>query len=119
MFKENKIIISITFTALENKCPLNSFNFLALRITKTTIPNIDIFNMHIVYHWILQVHSIPCNIEICSGLVTAPTSLICCKARLVTNDFNLVFLHIINKTIAVTNNEIIVVTNRKTSTVLD
>ena len=73
--------------------------------------------MNIVYHWILQVHSISSNIKICSCLVTEPTSLICCKVRLVSNDFNLVCLHIINITTAVTNNEIIAVTNRKTSTV--
>ena len=69
-------INSIIFTALENKCPPNSLNFLALKIKKTTIPNINILNMHIVYHWNLQVHSIYCNVEICSCLVTVPTSLI-------------------------------------------
>ena len=73
--------------------------------------------MHIVYHWILQVHSISFNVEICSCLVTAPTSLICYKTRLEPNDFNLVCLHIINKRTVVTNNETIAVTNRKTSTV--
>ena len=76
---------------------------------ETTLPNIDILNMHIVYHWILQVHSISCIVEIDSCLVTASTSLICCKARLVTNDFNLVWLHIINRTTKVTNNKIIAV----------
>ena len=80
---------------------------------KTTIPNIGIPNMHIVYHWILQVHSISCKAEICFCLVIVPTSLICCKARLVTNDFNLVCLHIINKTTVITNNKIIAVTNKK------
>ena len=65
---------------------------------KTTMPKIDKHNMHIVYHWILQVHSISCIIETCSCLVTMPTSLICCKVRLVTKDFNLVCLHIIYKT---------------------
>ena len=84
---------------------------------KTAIPNIHIPNMQIVYHWILHVHSISCNIEISSCLVTAPTSFISCKARLVTNNFNLVCLYIINKTNVVTNKKIIAVTNRKTSTV--
>ena len=111
-------INSIILTALENNCPLNSFSILALKIMKTIIPNIDILSMHIVYHWILQVHSISCNSEKCSYLVTAPISLISCKTRLVTNDFNLVSLHIINKTTVVTNNEIIEVSNKKTSTVL-
>ena len=35
----------------------------------------------------------------------------------VTNDFNFVCLHIISRTIEVTTNEIIAVTNRKTSIV--
>ena len=101
----------------EKKCPLHSFNFLAFRIMKTTIPNINRLNMHIVYHWILQVHSISCIIETCSCLVTASTSLNCCKTRLVIHDFNLVHLHIINTTIEVTTNEVIAVTNRKMSIV--
>ena len=84
---------------------------------KITIPNINRLNMHFVYHWILQVHSISCIIETCSCLVTASTSLHCIKARLVTRDFNLVCLHIINKTIKVTTNEIIAVTKRKMSIV--
>ena len=42
-----------------------------------------------------------------------PTSLICCKARLVTKDFNFVYLHIIYITIDITTNKIIAVTNRK------
>ena len=42
--------------------------------------------MHIVCHWILQVHSISCIVEIYSCLVTAPTSLICCKSGLVIKD---------------------------------
>ena len=64
---------------------------------KITMPKIDWLNMHIVYHLILQVHSISCVIDTCSCLVTAPTSLNCSKARLVTNDFNLMCLHIIYK----------------------
>ena len=73
--------------------------------------------MHIVYHWVLHGYSISCVIETCSCLVTTPTSLICCKARLVTKDFNLVCLHIMYKTIDLTTNEMIAVTNRKTSIV--
>ena len=80
---------NIILTAFENKCPLNSFNFLALRIMKITMPKIDRLNMHIVYHWILQVHAISCITETCSCLVTIPTSLNCCKARPVTKDFTL------------------------------
>ena len=30
---------------------------------KITMPKIDRLNMHIVYHWILQVHSISCITE--------------------------------------------------------
>ena len=86
-------------------------------MTKTTIPNIGRLNMHIAYHWSLQVHSISCIIKTCSCLITASTSLNYCKARLVTNDFNLVCLHIINRIFDVTNNVIITVTNSKMSTV--
>ena len=80
---------------------------------KITIPNIDRLNMHIMNHWILQIHSISCITETCSCLVTASTSLNCCQERLVTKDFNLVCLHIMHRTIDVTTNEIIEVTNRK------
>ena len=41
---------SIILTAFENRCPLNSFNFLAFRILKIPMPNIDKFSMNIVYH---------------------------------------------------------------------
>ena len=99
--------------AFVNKCPLNSFNFLAFRIIKITIPNIDRLNMHIVYHWILQVHSISCIVETCCCLVTLSTSLNCCKVRLVTKNFNLACLHIMNRTIEVTTYDIMGVTNRK------
>ena len=84
-------INNIILTVFGNKCPLNSFNFLVFRIMKITIPNIDRLNMHIVYHWLLQVHSISSIIETCSCLVTVSTSLNCCKVRLVTKDFNFVF----------------------------
>ena len=84
---------------------------------KITIPHIDRCNMHIVYHWTLQVHSVSCIVEACSSLVTVSTSLNCCKVRLVTKDFNLACLHIMYRTIDVTTNEIIAVTNRKMSIV--
>ena len=63
--------------------------------------------MYIVYYWILHGYSISCKVEICSSLVTAPTSLIFNQAKLVTNDFNLVCVHIINKTTVVTNAKIL------------
>ena len=69
--------------------------------------------MHNVYHWILQVYSISCITETCSCMVTASTSLNCCKVRLVTKDFNLGCMHIVYKMCDVTTNEIIAVTNRK------
>ena len=50
-------------------------------------------------------------------LASMPTSLIYCKARLVTKDFNFVCLPIIYITIDVTTNEIITLTNRKMSIV--
>ena len=82
---------------------------------KITIPNIDRPNIHIVYYWILQVHSISCIIEKCCCWVTATTSPNCHKARPVTNEFNFACLHIINRATQVTNNEIIAVTKRKKS----
>ena len=91
----------------------NSFNFLAFGMMKTSVSKIDILNMNIVYHWILQVHSMSGNVEIYSCLVTVSASVNCCKARLVTNDFYLVCMHIINITNEVTSNKIIVETNRK------
>ena len=38
----------IIFPTLENKCPLNNFNFQAFNIINTTIPNNEIISMHIV-----------------------------------------------------------------------
>ena len=93
---------NIILTAFENRCPLNSFNFLAFRIMKITIPKIERLNMHIVYRWILKVHSILCIIQTCSCLVTASTSLNYCKVRLVTKDVNLACLHIMYKTTDIT-----------------
>ena len=77
------------------------------------MPQIDRANMHIVYHWILQVHSISSVNDTCSHLVTMPTSFLCCKVRLVTKDFNFICLHIIYKVIDVTTYEIIAVTIRQ------
>ena len=84
---------------------------------KITIPTIDIMNIHLVYHRILQVHSISCITETCSCLVTVSTSLNCYKVRLVTKDFNFACLHIMYRTIGVTTNEVTAVTNSKTSIV--
>ena len=81
---------------------------------KITIPNIDRLNMHIVYHWILQIYSISYSTETCSCLVTVFTSLNCCNVRLVNKDFNFACLYIMKRSIKVTTNEIISVTNRKT-----
>ena len=85
---------------------------------KTTVPSIDMLNMHMVYHCSLQLHSISCIGQVRSCLVTASTSVICFKARLVTNNLNLVCLHFINGTTEVTNNKIIAVTNRKTFSII-
>ena len=98
-------------TVFENKCPLNSFSFLRFMIIKINKPKINIPNVKIVYHLILQVHSIYHNV---SCVATTPTSFVCCKARLATKGFSFVCLHSIQQTNIVTNNEIIVVTNRKT-----
>ena len=73
---------SIIFTPFENRCPINRFNFLDFRIMKITMPKIEQLSMNIMYHCILQVHSISYAIETCSCLATIPTSFICCKARL-------------------------------------
>ena len=108
---------NIILTAFQNKYPLNSFKFIAFKIMKITILDIDIINMHIVYHWILQVHSASCITETCSYLVTASTSPYYYKARLITKDFNLACLHIMYRIIEVTANEIMAVTNRKMSIV--
>ena len=75
------------------------------------MPNLKVIpSVKIVYCSTLQVHSIYCDV---SCVVTAPTSFICCKARVVTNVLNFVCLHNIEITIIVTSNEIIAVTNRK------
>ena len=79
------------------------------------MPKTATLNMNIVYYWFLQEHSTFDVIETCSCLATTLTSLICCKARLASKDFNFVCLHIIYITIDITNNDFIAVTNRKTS----
>ena len=84
---------------------LNNFNSLTPKIINTSFPNNEIVNMHAVYHWILPELSMSCKVEKCFHLVNVPTSLICCKARLVTNDLNLECLHILNKTTIVANNK--------------
>ena len=84
---------------------------------KFIMPQTAKMYMNIVYHRILKVHSTSCVIEACSCVATVPTFLICCKARLVTKDFNFVCLHITYITIDVTTNGIIAVTNRKMSIV--
>ena len=77
------------------------------------MPKITKPNVAIVHHCSLQAHSI----EMYSCLDITFASPICCKAILVTNDFNFECLHTIYTTIAVTTNDIIAVTNRKTSLV--
>ena len=108
---------SIIVTALEKKYPLNSFSFLDFRMTKSTKPKIVQLNIKIVYHCILQVHSIFGAEMILSCLATTPNSFICCKARLVTRDLSFMYLHSIYITIVVTNIKIIAVTKRKMSTI--
>ena len=110
-------INSIILTALENKCPLKSLSFLDFRMTKGTYPKINKLNIKIMYHCILQVHSISCTKVTHSCLATALTSFICCKARLVTRDLSFMCLHIIYMTIVVTTNKIIALKSRKLSTV--
>ena len=103
---------SIILTALENKCPLNIFSFLDFRMTKNTKHKIDILNIKIVYHCILQYSIFGAKV-ILFYLATTPTYFICCKARLVTRILSFMCLHSIYMTYVVTNNEIIAVTNRK------
>ena len=84
---------------------------------KITIPNIDSLNIHNVYHWILEVHSISCIVKTCSCLVTATISLNYIKARLVTRDIYLACLHTMNRHSEVATNKIMTVANRKMSIV--
>ena len=114
------IILSICyeqhhFDCIVNRCPLNNFNCLAFMTMKIMMPKTTKYNVTFMYHWVLQVHSISCIIEICSCFASFPP--ICCKTRLVTRDFNFACLYIIYITIDVMTNEIIVVTNRKMSRV--
>ena len=71
-------------------------------------PKITNPNVAIVYHFVLQVHSI-------MSMGTAFVPLICCNAILVTKDFNFASLHIMYITINVTTNNIITVMNKNTS----
>ena len=104
---------SIILNVFDNSCPLKSFKFLNFSTMKITMPKNDKLSMIIVYHCILQVHSISCTIETCSCLATVPTSFICYKASLATSNISVVCLHNIYITIVATTNEIITVTNRK------
>ena len=104
---------SMILTAFENKCPLKSLSFLYFRMTKITKTKIDKLRIRMVYHWILQVHSISCAKVTCSCLATTPTSFI----WLVTRDLSFMCLHSICMTMVVTTNEIIAVTKRKMSMV--
>ena len=81
---------NIILTAFENRCALNSFNFLDFIMIKIINPKIDKLSMKIVYHWILHLHSIYHDV---SCVATTPTSFICCKARLVTEVLSFVCLH--------------------------
>ena len=85
------------------------------RMAKTIRPKRDKLSIKMVYHCILQAHSIYGKMSSC--LVDAPTSFICCKARQVTRVFSFTHLHNMYITKVVTNNEIITATNRKTSVV--
>ena len=80
-------------------------------ITKSIKPKIVKCNIKIVYHLIVQVHSIYHNV---SYVVIIPTSFICSKARLATRDLSFICLHSIEITHIITKNEIITVTNKNT-----
>ena len=82
---------------------------------KTIIPDITNPNIALVYHCVLQVHSISFISKSCSWLDTASAPLICCKAILVTKDLYFVCLHNMYISIAVITNDIKVVTKRKAS----
>ena len=74
----------------EIKCPLKNLNFLDFIITKINRHKTDKLNIKIVYHCILQVHSIYHNV-FC--VATASTSFICCKARVATKISSFQCLH--------------------------
>ena len=94
---------------------LHSFNFHVHRMTKTIGPKRDKLSIKIVYHCILQAHSIFDQMSSCP--FTAPTSFICCKARLVTRVLSFLYLHSMYNTKVLTKIEIITTMNRKTSVV--
>ena len=104
---------NIILTAKEKKYPLNSFSFCAFRMTKSTKTKIDKLNIKIVYHCILQVHSIFGANLILSCLATTHTSCISCKTRLVPRVLSFMCLHSIYMTIDVATTKIIALTNRK------
>ena len=78
-------------------------------------PKRDKLSTEMVYHCILQVHSVFGKTYPC--LVTAPTSFICCAGRLVTRDLNFMCLHNMYITKGVTKSEIIATMKRKISVV--
>ena len=84
---------SITYTALENKLPLNNFNFLALKITNSIMPSQDMVNTHIVYHGTLHEHPMTCLLWTHSCPPTALILLMCFTGRLDTTVFNFVFTY--------------------------
>ena len=106
-------INNIILTALENKCPLLSFNIFDFRMAKCTKPEVDKLDIKIMYYCVFQVHSIFGANVIPSCLVSTPTSFMCCKTRPVTKALSFVCLHSIYITIVVTYIKIIAVTNRK------
>ena len=97
--------------AVEIKCPLHSFNICVHRMTKTIRPKGDKLSIKMVYHCIFQVHSIFGKIS--SFLVAAPTSFICCKAKLVTRVLSFMCFQNMYITKVVTSSEIITAVNRK------
>ena len=101
---------NLILTALQNKYPLHSFNVHVCRMTKPIRPKRDKLTIKIVYHCILQVHSIFGKMSSCP--FTAPTSFICCKVRL-----EFVCLHNMYNTKVVTKIDIITAMKRKTSVV--
>ena len=84
-------------------------------MTKTIRPKSDKLSIKIVYHCSLQAHSISGKMS--SWWVTAPTSFICCKSRLVTIVLSFMCLHNMYITKVVTSIEIIAAMNRKISVV--
>ena len=97
-------------TLFKNKCPLNSFSFLNFVTMKSIELKSNIPSIKIVYHHIVQLHSI---YHYVSCVATAFSSFICCKARLFINFLSFMCLHSTEITNIVTSSEIIAATNRK------